>query len=45
MWIEVRESGTNRLLFRYDPRGRRVEVRRRQICTIVALNALDDAAA
>jgi len=36
-WIEVREPGTRKLLFRYDPTRGKVEVERRGVRTVVEL--------
>ena len=40
-WIEVREPGTNRLLFKYDAQRRIIEVQRRQNKTVVDLGKLE----
>lgn len=36
-WYEVRQPATNALLFRYDPERQLVEIRARQVTTVVDL--------
>ena len=43
-WIEIREPGTGRLLFKYDAQRRIIEVPRRRQKTLVNLGELDSAA-
>lgn len=40
-WISIYQSGTNRLIFRYDPRRRIVEHVDRRIKTVVDLEEED----
>ncbi len=40
-WEEIREPGTNRLLFKYDPQRRLIEIQRRRRKTVVDLKRLD----
>ena len=40
-WIEIREDGSGRLLFKYNPQHRLVEVQRRRKRTLVNLAELD----
>ena len=40
-WIEIRERGSGRLLFKYDPQHRLIEIQRRRQRTLVNLEKLD----
>jgi len=41
-WVEIREQGTARLLCRYDPERRLVEIVRRGVKTVVDLTEYDE---
>jgi len=40
-WIEIRERGSGRLLFKYSPQRRLIEIQRRWHKTVVDLEKLD----
>lgn len=40
-WIEIREQGSGRLLFKYSPQHRLIEIQRRRQRTVVDLERLD----